>query len=143
MTFTSHTFLTPGGQIIKRLKFVIIGSCMTHTPRVLSSRVRYIASRSHTVRLNLLPVTDAVSLHCGFNIEDFHFGDLYEYKEEANPRVRAVQGVGSAAARLLRIEDSNPPGGGGGAWLSVSCDCCVLSGRGVRVGLITCPEDSY
>jgi hypothetical protein len=27
--------------------------------------------------------------------------------------------------------------------MSVSCDCCVLSGRGFCVGLITRPEESY
>jgi hypothetical protein len=26
---------------------------------------------------------------------------------------------------------------------SVSCECCVLSGRGLCVGLITRPEESY
>jgi len=25
-------------------------------------------------------------------------------------------------------------------WMSVSCECCVLSGRGLCVGLVTCPE---
>jgi hypothetical protein len=29
------------------------------------------------------------------------------------------------------------------AWISVSCECCVLSGRGLCVGLITRPEESY
>jgi hypothetical protein len=46
---------------------------------------------------------------------------------------------GSAAARLLRLWVRIPPG----ACLSVSCECCVLSGRGLRVGLITRPEESY
>jgi hypothetical protein len=27
--------------------------------------------------------------------------------------------------------------------MSVSCECCVLSGRGLCDGLITCPEESY
>jgi hypothetical protein len=27
--------------------------------------------------------------------------------------------------------------------MSVSCDCCVLSGRGLYVGLITRPEESH
>ena len=27
--------------------------------------------------------------------------------------------------------------------MSVSCECCVLSGRGLGVGLITPPEESY
>jgi len=30
-----------------------------------------------------------------------------------------------------------------GAWMSVSCECCVLSGRGLCIGLITHPEESY
>ena len=27
--------------------------------------------------------------------------------------------------------------------MSVFCECCVLSGRGLCDGLITCPEESY
>ena len=30
-----------------------------------------------------------------------------------------------------------------GAWVSVSCECCVLSGRGLCDGLITRPLESY
>jgi len=30
-----------------------------------------------------------------------------------------------------------------GAWMSVSSECCVLSGRGLCTGLITRPEESY
>ena len=33
---------------------------------------------------------------------------------------------------------SNPAGD-----MDVSCECCVLSGKGVCVGLITHPEESY
>jgi hypothetical protein len=29
------------------------------------------------------------------------------------------------------------------AWISVSCECFVLSGRGLCVGLITCSEEFY
>jgi hypothetical protein len=39
---------------------------------------------------------------------------------------------------LARIAVSNPAGR-----MSVSCECCVLSGRGLCVGLITCREESY
>jgi hypothetical protein len=46
---------------------------------------------------------------------------------------------GSAATRLLGLWVPIPPG----AWMSVSCECCVLSGRGLCVGLITRPEESY
>jgi hypothetical protein len=30
-----------------------------------------------------------------------------------------------------------------GAWKSVCCECCVLSGKSLCVELITCPEESY
>ena len=46
---------------------------------------------------------------------------------------------GSAATRLLRLRVRIPPG----AWMSVSCECCVLSDRGLCGGLITRPEESY
>ena len=31
----------------------------------------------------------------------------------------------------------------GVVWMSVYCECCVLSGRGLCVGPITCTEESY
>jgi hypothetical protein len=40
--------------------------------------------------------------------------------------------VRSAAARLLGLWVRIPPG----AWMSVSCKCCVLSGRGLCDGLV-------
>jgi len=43
------------------------------------------------------------------------------------------------AARLLRLWVRIPPG----AWMSVCCECCVLSGRGLCNGLITRLEESY
>ena len=38
------------------------------------------------------------------------------------------------------IVGSNPTGG---AWMSVWCECCVLSGRGLCDELIPRPEESY
>ena len=46
---------------------------------------------------------------------------------------------GSVAARLLELWVRIPPG----AWMSVSCDSCVLSGRGLCDELITRTEESY
>ena len=46
---------------------------------------------------------------------------------------------GSTVARLLGLEVRIPPG----AWTPVSCECCVLSGTGLCVGLIAHPEQSY
>jgi hypothetical protein len=40
---------------------------------------------------------------------------------------------GSAAARLLRLWVRIAPG----AWMSVSCECCLLSGTELCVGMIT------
>ena len=46
---------------------------------------------------------------------------------------------GSAAARLVGLWVRIAPG----AYLSVSGECCVLSGGSLCVGLITHPEESY
>jgi len=52
----------------------------------------------------------------------------------------AVRSKASVCGRWLAgIAVSNPAG----AWMSVCCECCVLSGRGLCVGLITRPEESY
>ena len=45
----------------------------------------------------------------------------------------------SAAARLLTLWVRIPPE----AWMSVCCECCVWSGRGLCDSLITRPEESY
>ena len=45
----------------------------------------------------------------------------------------------SAAARLLRLRVRIPQG----AWMSVCCECCVLSGRSLCDELITRSEESY
>jgi len=45
----------------------------------------------------------------------------------------------STAARLLRSWVRIPLG----AWMSVCCECCVLSGRGLCDELISRPEESY
>jgi hypothetical protein len=45
----------------------------------------------------------------------------------------------SAAVRLLRLWARIPLG----AWMSFSCECCVLSSRGLCGELITRPEESY
>ena len=44
-----------------------------------------------------------------------------------------------AADRLLRLRVWIPPR----AWVFVSCECCMLLGRGLCDGLITRPEESY
>jgi hypothetical protein len=48
-------------------------------------------------------------------------------------------GYGSAATQLLGLRVQIPLG----VWMSVSYECCVLSGTGLCVRLITHPEKSY
>jgi hypothetical protein len=43
-------------------------------------------------------------------------------------------------AHIIRIGTSLYPVG---AWMSVCCECCVLSDRGLCDELITRPEESY
>ena len=43
---------------------------------------------------------------------------------------------------LAGVMGSNPTGGGR-AWMFVCSECCVLSGRGLCVGLITRLEECY
>jgi hypothetical protein len=45
----------------------------------------------------------------------------------------------SGAYRLLRLRVPNPPE----AWMSVSYECCMLSGRGLCHGPILRPKESY
>jgi len=60
--------------------------------------------------------------------------------KHATSRSRWPRGLrrGSAAARRLGLRVRIPPEG-----MSVSCECCVLLGRGPCDGLITRPEESY
>jgi hypothetical protein len=46
---------------------------------------------------------------------------------------------GSVAARFLEFWFRIPPG----AWFSVSCECCLLSGSGLCIELITLSEESH
>ena len=56
-------------------------------------------------------------------------------------RSRWLRGLsrGSMTTRLLGLRVRIPPG----VWMSVCCECCVLSGRGLFDGPITRPEESY
>jgi hypothetical protein len=60
-------------------------------------------------------------------------------KDEPIPLAALSKARRAAAAGLLELGVRSPPG----AWMSVSCECCVLSGRGLCVGRITRPGESY
>jgi hypothetical protein len=65
--------------------------------------------------------------------------------ERSSDEIRLVYTVNaglshrSAAVRLLRLWVRIPPG----AWMSVCCEGCVLSGRGLCDELIIHPEQSH
>jgi hypothetical protein len=61
------------------------------------------------------------------------------YIQEAKARYLARSKAWVCGRSLAGIVGSNSAG----AWISVSCECCMLLGRGRCVGLITRPEESY
>ena len=79
-------------------------------------------------------------MHGPINIRKYLFVCFENLTKHTKP-VRWPRRLGrrSAAARLLRLCVRIPPG----AWMSVCCECCVLSGRGLCDDLITRPEESY
>ena len=61
------------------------------------------------------------------------------YRQASRSRWEHGLRRGSAAARLLGLRVRIPPE----VWMSVSCECCVCSDRGLCDGTIPCPEDFY
>jgi hypothetical protein len=82
-----------------------------------------------------ISVSLAIYVVASINLETFIWGIGIAGRSQW-PRVLRL---GSAAARLLGLWVRIPPG----AWMSVICDCCVLSSRGPWVWLITRPEEFY
>jgi hypothetical protein len=80
----------------------------------------------------------AFSQGIGFTVVLWHLNQSIMYPNCPSVWPRNLR-CGCVATRLLRLWVRIPPG----AWMSVSCVCCVLSGRSLCVGLITRPEESY
>jgi len=73
------------------------------------------------------------------NASHFVFKSFYNTSGCQRPIPVAVRPKAWVCGRSLAgIAGSNPAGG-----MNVSFECCVLSGRGLCVGLITRPEESY
>jgi hypothetical protein len=68
-----------------------------------------------------------------------HVVDLPAYSNYSRSQWPCGLRRGFTAARLLGLRVRIPPR----AWMSVRCECCVLSGIGLCFGLITRPEESY
>ena len=68
-----------------------------------------------------------------------HIACVQSYSGSSRSQWRRGLRRRSAAALLLNLWVRIPPK----AWMAVSCECCVLSGRGLCDGMITRPEESY
>ena len=65
--------------------------------------------------------------------------DILENAEVFSPIPVAARSKAWVCARsLAAVVGSNPTSG-----IDVYCECCVLSGRGLYVGLNTSPDESY
>ena len=100
--------------------------------------VNYVGNGSHGACVNYLMLA---SLHCTLVTACMDIINLKTLRTGQWCRSQWPRGLrlGSAAARLLRSWVRIPPG----AWKFVCCECCVLSGRGLSVDLITRPQESY
>ena len=80
---------------------------------------------------------------CGVTLLVEHLLELNNLLHRLDIRCRSrwPRGLrrGSAIVRFLGLRVLIPPK----SWMSVSCESCVLSGRGLCDGLITRPEESY
>jgi hypothetical protein len=90
-----------------------------------NDEITAVSSEIHTKHTNTL---------CGQNIQFFVFYNFLCQSQWRRGRRR-----GSAAARLQGLRVRIPAG----ACMFVSCECCVLSGRGLCDGPITRPQESY
>ena len=79
----------------------------------------------------------SVTVQIRINNRTEHF--IHPFQPVSNSQWPRGLGRMSEAGRLLRLWVRTPPG----AWMSVCCECCVLSGRGLCDGLITRSEESY
>jgi len=91
----------------------------------------------HVAKINITDILVMLTVFCSFNWQayNFYLCNVSHCRSHWPSCLRR----GSAAARLLRLSVRIPPG----AWMFVSCECCVLSGRGLCDELITRPEESY
>ena len=78
---------------------------------------------------------------CYISTAKFHVPVINCILSINNCRSQWARGLrrGSYAALLLRLWVRIPRT----AWMSISCECCVLSGTGLCDGLIIRPEESY
>jgi hypothetical protein len=100
------------------------------------------------VNLNIYEATTAIVLyvtslvicfsHACNKLNPSHLFRFNYFNNDASIPVAARSKTWVCGRSLARIVGSKPEGG-----MDVPCECCVLSGKGLCVGLITRPEKSY
>jgi hypothetical protein len=132
--------LSPSFRIVELFEFVLrLSETRLCFMSALLSDVRFCLMRRQLGRWNsLLNSIRFYLIQSSFMYSTFV---LLWVSIASNCRSRWSRGPrrGSAAVRLLGLR----VGIAAGAWMSVACECCVLSVRGLCVGLITRPEGSY
>ena len=113
----------------------LIAGAATSVPSPLPSAAEYIFSISIPSFLSLDPARIILRQKRQFSIACF----ITRYIIMCQSQWPRGLWRRSAAARLLRLWVRIPSG----SWMSVCCECCVLSGRGLCDKLITHPEESY
>jgi len=100
----------------------------------------------HTIRLLHLHILFHPSSVCKsdsffLTLRNLFYHSIFILSTAYIRRSRWLRGLrcASVASRLLGLRVRIPPG----AWMSFCFQCCVLSGRGLCVGLITFLEKSY
>ena len=86
------------------------------------------------------------SVKCGEFLDQLQTSQLLK-KDSAPWSKYEYMPVPVAARSKVQVYGRSPGGIVGanptGSWISVCCECCVLSGRGICDTLITRPEESY
>jgi len=107
--------------------------------RSVSEAKRFRSSMSHTISLcYILIIFSVIILRFPSSLFPCCFLNIFNPKV-FSPMPMPVAERSKAWACLLRLRVRIPPG----AWMYVSCECCVLSGRGLCEGLIPRTEESY
>jgi hypothetical protein len=81
-----------------------------------------------------------ITFSCPTSVMMVNYREMQDHSAESTYGIWKVAARSKyAAARLLGLRVRIPQE----AWMSLSCECCVLSGRDLGDGLIPRPEESY
>jgi len=147
LTCRFHNFVNPNSINNCRPARIIHTTCLEEVWTELDCRAQRTARNSGQHSYTKLPPADSQTHILSPKFKERVLGICGLYDKFCNStafapcRSQWPRGLRrrSTAARLLRLWVRIPQG----ALMSVCCECCVLSGRGLCDGLITRPEESY